>query len=77
MTYDFEIAKGTTAVGSGTSISTGAVSVKTTANTTNVLALSTSRRNRLMSQGDRLNLVMSGVLTALAGWDSTISLLAR
>ncbi len=77
VTYDYEIAKGTTAVGSGTSISTGAVSVKTTANTTSVLPLSVSRRNRLMSQGDRLNLVMAGALTSLAGWDSTVSLLPR
>lgn len=77
VTYDFEIAKGTTAVGSGTSISTGAVSVKTTANTVSVLALSTSRRNRILSQGDRINLVLAGTLTSLAGFNATVSLLPR
>lgn len=77
VTYDIQIDKGTTAPGSGTSISTGAVSVKTTANTTSVLPLSTSRRNRLLSQGDRLSLVMAGTLTSLAGFDATVSLLPR
>ena len=76
-TYDFQINKGTTAIGSGTSVSTGAVSADSTANTTNVLALNVSRRQRLLSQGDRLVAVLGGTLTSLAGMNTTVSLLPR
>lgn len=74
---DFQIDKGTTAPGSGTSATTGALSVKTTAATATVIPISTSRRVRLMSQGDRLTFVTAGTLTALAGVTGSVSLLPR
>ena len=77
VTADFQIDKGTAVPGSGTSVTTGAVSVKTTANTTAVLPINVSRRQRLLSQGDRLSFVTAGVLTSLAGVSGTVSLLPR
>lgn len=77
VTGDFQIDKGTTAPGSGTSVTTGALSVKTTAATATVIPISTSRRVKLMSQGDRLTFVTAGTLTALAGVTGSVSLLPR
>lgn len=77
VTADFQVDKLTTAPGSGTSVASATVSAKGTANTTNVFTMSTSRRNRLLSQGDRLCIVLTGTLTSLAGVDATVSLVPR
>jgi len=77
VTADVEVTPSGTAPGSGTSVTTGAVSVKTTAATTSVFALSTSRRNRLLAQGDAISVVFAGTLTALAGFTATVSLVPR
>lgn len=77
VTADFEVTPSGTAPGSGTSVTTGAVSVKTTANTTSVFALSTSRRNRLIAKGDAVSVVFAGTLTALAGFTGTMSVVPR
>ena len=79
VTGEIDIDKGTTAAGSGTTIAstTANFNLKSTANTTQVATLSVSRRNRLLSQGDRLTFTTAGTLTTVAGVDVTVSLLPR
>lgn len=77
VTYDIFIDKTTAAPAAGASITTGAISVKTTANTTSVAPINVSRRQRLMSRGDRLSLKLNGTLTSLAGVFGTVSLIPR
>jgi hypothetical protein len=76
-TLDVQIDKTTTAAGSGTSVLSGTMSAAGSANTVVVGGLSSSRRNRLLSQGDRLCIVNGGTLGALAGTNVTVSLLPR
>ncbi len=57
---------GTTAPGSGTAIFT-AISAKTAASTTNSPTLTTTASALYMNAGDRLSVVFTGTLTALAG----------
>lgn len=77
-TLDITIDKGTTASGAGanTSILSGTIATTTTANTVNVGTMNVSRRRRLLSQGDRLSVLLTTV-GALAGTSVTVSLLPR
>ena len=82
VTIDVQIDKGTTAPGSGTSVLGTTFNAKGTANTVQyagdgTITLTTARRKRLLSQGDRLCVVYTGVLTALVGVDVTVSLVPR
>jgi hypothetical protein len=74
VTIDCTIDKGAVAPGAGTSCLAGTVNVKTTANTTSFPGVTTTRHNRLLSQGDLLSLKFTGTLTALAGVTATVTL---
>lgn len=67
VTIDVQKDTGTTAPGSGTSVLTAAVSAKTTANTVNTVGLTATAATLQMAAGDRLSVVFTGTLTALAG----------
>lgn len=82
VTADVVISKNTTAVASGTSVLSTNFNAKGTLNTVQyagdgTVVLTVARRKRLLSQGDRLGIVYTGTLTALAGVDMTVSLLPR
>jgi hypothetical protein len=77
VTIDLMIDKGTTAPGSGASfVTSGAVSAKTTANTSAFpgVVSASARKNCLLSQGDRLCIKFNGTLTSLAGVTATVSM---
>lgn len=74
VTYDITIDKGVVAPGSTNSCLATTPSLKGTANTVSVPGINTSRRQRLMSQGDLLTFKTTGTLTALAGVTVTVAL---
>lgn len=75
-TLDLTIDKGVVAPAAGTSALSGTIDLSTTANTANVAGMSTSRRVRLLSQGDLLSAkVSSPASTAKLG--VAVSLLPR
>lgn len=74
---DITIDKGVAAPGSGASCLAGTASLKAAANTVVIPGVNTSRRQRLMSQGDLLTFKTTGTLTALAGVTVTVSLQPR
>lgn len=74
VTYDVFKDTSTNAPGAGTSILTAAVSVKTAVNTVSVPALTATVATLRMDAGDRLSVVMTGTLTALAGLVVVVSL---
>ncbi len=76
VTYDITKDVSTNAAGAGTSILTAAVSLKTTANTVSVPALTTTTplATLRMTQSDRLGIKLNGTLTSLAGVVVVVSL---
>lgn len=67
VTLNVEKLTGTTAPGSGTGILSTAFSLKATINTVQIGTLTTTSATRTLAIGDRLGLVKTGTLTAVAG----------
>jgi hypothetical protein len=65
---------GTAAPGAGTGLLTAALSLHATANTVQTGSLSATKSDLQMAAGDRLSVVLTGTLTALAGVVVTVSL---
>lgn len=75
-TLDLTIDKGVVAPGAGTSALSGTVTLAGTANTVVVAGLSSSRRNKLLNQGDVLSVKVTSP-SATAGLAACVSLLPR
>ena len=60
-------ASGTTAIGSGTAITTAAFSLTSTINTVQTGTLSATTANTVLAAGDRLGLVFAGTVTGVDG----------
>lgn len=74
---DITIDRGTNAPGAGTTALASTVDGSTTAATTNVLALATARRNRIVGTGDRIAVKTSGTKTSWADLAVSLNLIAR
>lgn len=77
VSLDVFIDKLTNTPGGGATALSAVINAKATADTVQVSGLSTSRRARLLSQGDRLTAKYTGTLTALVGANINVSLLPR
>jgi hypothetical protein len=73
-TMNVEIATGTQAIGSGTAVLTGTMSLAGTANTPVSGTLTSTTANLQVAAGNRINVLLAGSLTSLANCVVTVTL---